>query len=129
MEFKRRHTLKSGFSTAALSSVVFLLLLFFILTSTSLSQNGIALHLPDTHEENMITIDPTTVTVTANGKYLVNDFEVEKDQIEANLLSLTEGSNTPSFTIRADENAKHKDVVFLLQIAKKNNFNTAIATQ
>ena len=129
MEFKRRHTLKSGFSTAALSSVVFLLLFFFILSSSSLSQSGLAIHLPETNEENAIMIDPTTVTVTANGKYLVNDFEVEKNQIEANLLSLTEGSETPSFTIRADENAKHKDVVFLLQIAKKNNFNTAIATQ
>lgn len=129
MEFKRRYTLKSGFSTAALSSVVFLVLFFFVLTSSTFSQEGIGVQLPNSENNEAIMLDPTTITVTAAGKYLVNDFEVNKDQIEANLLSLTEGSETPGFTIRADANAKHKDVLFLLEIAKKNHFNTAIATQ
>ncbi|HAI81853.1 MAG TPA: biopolymer transporter ExbD, partial [Chryseobacterium sp.] len=34
----------------------------------------------------------------------------------------------PSFTIRADENTKHKDVVFVMGIAETHKFNLAIAT-
>lgn len=128
MEFKREYKIKAGFSSASLASVLFLLLLFMVMIGFSLSHTAINLQLPHAGMREASMLDPTTVTVSADGKYLVNDYEVSPEQIELNLLSLTEGMERPGITIKADENARHKDVVFLMEIAQRHRFNIAIAT-
>ena len=68
------------------------------------------------------------VTIKEDGKYFVNDKEIAKDQLENYLVSTLKGEEKPSFTIRADENTKHKDVVFVMGIAENHQYNLAIAT-
>ena len=63
-----------------------------------------------------------------DGKYFVNDKEIPKEQLENQLVNALKGEANPSFTIRADGNSKHKDVVFVMGIAETHHFNLAIAT-
>ena len=53
---------------------------------------------------------------------------VTKEQLEQNIVKLVEGTPNPTFTFRADENTKHKDVVFAMEIAEKHKYGLAIAT-
>ena len=62
------------------------------------------------------------------GKYFVNDKEIPKENLENYLVQELKNETTPTFTIRADENTKHKDVVFVMGIAETHQFNLAIAT-
>jgi len=53
---------------------------------------------------------------------------VTREQLEPLIVSKLTNQTNRSFTIRADENTMHKDVVFVMEIAEKNKFNIAIAT-
>lgn len=128
MELKRRNRISAEFSMASMTDIIFLLLIFFMITSTAISQSAIEVSLPKADAENPSVQDPTFVTITADGKYYVNDKEIPKEQLEQYLVNTLQGVKNPTFTIRADENTKHKDVVFAMAIAEAHQYNLAIAT-
>jgi biopolymer transport protein ExbD len=53
---------------------------------------------------------------------------VSSGQLEPTIVNKLTNQTNKSFTIRADENTLHKDVVFVMEIAEKHKFNIAIAT-
>ena len=99
-----------------------------MITSSAISQSAIDVKLPKADAANPSVQDPSTVTIKEDGKYFVNDKEIPKDQLEDLLVTALKDLPNPSFTIRADENTKHKDVVFVMGIAETHKFNLAIAT-
>ena len=113
---------------ASMTDIIFLLLIFFMITSSAISQSAIDVKLPKADAANPSVQDPSTVTIKEDGKYFVNDKEIPKDQLEDVLVTALKDLPNPSFTIRADENTKHKDVVFVMGIAETHKFNLAIAT-
>ena len=128
MELKRRNRVNAEFSMASMTDIIFLLLIFFMITSSAISQSAIEVKLPKADASNPTAQDPSTVTIKEDGKYFVNDKEIPKDQLENQLVNALKGEKNPTFTIRADGNTKHKDVVFVMGIAETYHFNLAIAT-
>lgn len=128
MELKRRNRVNAEFSMASMTDIIFLLLIFFMITSSAISQSAIDVKLPQAVSVNPSTQDPTTVSIKEDGKYYVNDQEIQKQDLEKYLVNALKSEQTPAFTIRADENTKHKDVVFVMSIAETHHFNLAIAT-
>ena len=128
MELKRRNRVNAEFSMASMTDIIFLLLIFFMITSSAISQSAIDVKLPSAEAINPSVQDQSTVTIKEDGKYFVNDKEIAKEQLEQFLVNALKDDAAPSFTIRADENSKHKDVVFVMGIAETHKFNLAIAT-
>lgn len=128
MELKRRNRVNAEFSMASMTDIIFLLLIFFMITSSAISQSAIDVKLPKADATNVSAQDPSTVTINPEGKYFVNDKEVPKEQLENVLVNALKDETNPTFTIRADENTRHKDVVFVMGIAETHKFNLAIAT-
>lgn len=128
MELKRKNRVNAEFSMASMTDIIFLLLIFFMITSSAISQSAIDVKLPKATATNPSVQDPSTVTIKEDGKYFVNDKAISKEELENYLVNTLKGETTPSFTIRADENTKHKDVVFVMSIAETHHFNLAIAT-
>ncbi|MDO4224651.1 MAG: biopolymer transporter ExbD [Bergeyella zoohelcum] len=128
MELKRRNRVSAEFSMASMTDIIFLLLIFFMITSSAITQSAIEVKLPEASETQEARQDPTAVTIDKDGKYFVGDKEIPKDQLEQHLVEALKDQEHPSFTIRADENTKHKAVVFAMEIAEKHQFNIAIAT-
>ena len=71
----------SEFSLAGLADIILLLLIFFILTSSFVTQFGIQVTLPQT--DTGVTTDNSyvTVTVTDEGNYFVDQNRVEQAQL------------------------------------------------
>ncbi|WP_417427994.1 ExbD/TolR family protein [Halpernia sp.] len=128
MELKRKNRINAEFSMASMTDIIFLLLIFFMITSSAISQSAIDVKLPKADATNTSTQDPTTVTITEAGQYFINDKEIDKENLENYLINTLKTESTPTFTIRADQNTKHKDVVFVMEIAEKHKYNLAIAT-
>ncbi len=128
MELKRRNRVNAEFSMASMTDIIFLLLIFFMITSSAISQSAIEVKLPNADTANPSAQDPATVTINEAGKYYVNDKEIPKENLENYLVQELKNETIPTFTIRADENTKHKDVVFVMGIAEMHKFNLAIAT-
>ena len=128
MELKRRNKVSAEFSMASMTDIIFLLLIFFMITSSAITQSAIDVKLPKAVSGNPSVQTPTEVTITQEGKYFVNDKEIAKENLEDYIVNALKEEQNPTFTIRADKNTKHGDVVFAMGIAETHKFNLAIAT-
>ena len=128
MKLNRRNKANPDFSLAAMTDVILLLLIFFMITSSVANQSAIDVQLPKGTEESPNLPDPVTVSIKPDGSYFVEDKPVDRTQLENAIVQRLQNTANPSFTIRADKNSLHKDVVFVMEIAEKHKYNIAIAT-
>lgn len=128
MKLKRRNKANPEFSLAAMVDVILLLLIFFMVTSAAANQSAIDVELPKGELENPSIPNQVTVSIKDDGSYFVDDVAVKKEALESVIVEKLKNTPKPSFTIRADKNSFHKDVVFAMEIAEKHKFSIAIAT-
>lgn len=128
MELKRRNRISAEFSMASMTDIIFLLLIFFMITSSAISQSAIDVKLPEVSTEAVPAQDPTTISITKEGAFYLNDEPIERTLLEQKLVAVLSGQQDKTFTIRADKQTPHGDVVFVMEIAEKHQYNLAIAT-
>lgn len=128
MKIQRRNKANPEFSLAAMTDVILLLLIFFMITSAVANQSAIDVKLPKGENEAPNIPDPVTVSIKPDGSYFVDDVAVNKNELENTIVTKLDKVSSPSFTIRADKDCLHKDVVFVMEIAEKYKYNIAIAT-
>ena len=102
MAIKTRLRRTAEFSTASMSDLVFLLLIFFVLVSTLVSPNAIKLLLPSSNSKTMA---KQTVTIYINefNEFFVGETPVTEDQLEALLTPLVAGDTEASIVLRMDK--------------------------
>ncbi len=133
MNFGSRDNEERRMNLTPLIDVVFLLLIFFMVTTTFEKQARLKLELPEASpavqaaEDNRVII-----TVTEDGKFFVNSNPLKdsgrKTLTNALLLIVKDDRNMPVI-IRADANATHKNVVKVIDVLTRLGFKkTAIAT-
>ncbi|TXI87732.1 MAG: biopolymer transporter ExbD [Chryseobacterium sp.] len=128
MNLKRKNKVSPDFSLASMTDIVFLLLIFFMLTSTATNPSALDVKLPKADGAEAQT-EIVSVSISPEGKYYINDTEVDSINLEANLQEKFVNVPDPAFIINADENAKHKDVVYVMSLANKNKYKIVIATE
>lgn len=117
----------STFSLAGLADIILLLLVFFILTSSFVTQFGIQVTLPKT--ETGVTTDDqyVTVTLTEEGTYFVNESPVTREGL---LTAIRNSAGTKSaLLMRADEKASIGQFAVVANIAKALNLRILMATE
>lgn len=128
MKIQRRNKATPEFSLAAMVDVILLLLIFFMVTSAASNISAIDVKLPKAGLESPNIPNETAVAIKADGAYFLNDKPVRREELEPKIVELLQKQPSPSFTIRADRDAFHKDVVFVMEIAEKHKYSIAIAT-
>lgn len=119
MNFRPRPRDEIGLDLTSLIDVVFLLLLFFMLTTTFVETGRLKVDLPEAgeaaaegrQEQRVIEID-------AQGRYALDGEEVHIDQLAARLRPSAGGDGEGSVLVRADGRASHQDVVRALDAAR-----------
>ena len=126
MAIRIRNKKSLEFSTASMSDLVFLLLVFFILVSTLVSPNAIPLTLPNSNSPKVIDAKKdVTVYINENLQYFINDEDnlISEDQLEsslnAELMSATEGN----VILRVDQTVDVQYIVNVIDVV--NNVNTS----
>lgn len=118
---------------SSMTDVVFLLLIFFLVTSTLVNPNALKLLLPKSTGQ---VAAKATVSVSVkdwhNGTYSyhINGSQtpVMFSEVEDELIDLLIGEEDPTFSIYADETVPVREVVALMNIAKKNHYKVIMAT-
>jgi biopolymer transport protein ExbD len=130
MGLKKRNKVNAEFNMSSLTDIIFLLLIFFMLTSTLVSPNALNLKLPGSSSK---TVAPSTISVSVTAD---SDFYIQNKEINPNdLLSLlkieiakeTDKENV-TVVINTDENAPIKDVVKVMDAAYKLQVKAILAT-
>ena len=134
MAIKRTTKVDSGFSMSSMTDIVILLLIFILVTSTLINPNALKLLLPKSTGQVSA---KATVSVsikhwqdTDSFSYHINGDEtpVRFDLIEDELIELLQTEEDPTFSIYADETVPIKEVVAVMNIAKRNHYKVIMAT-
>ncbi len=100
------------------ADIVFLLLIFFMLSSTFVSEPGIKLNLPKTKTAEIDPDNKIIVTVSPDETIYINDKRTTLDEVESEIKVLLMSKPSSPVILRADKNVKHGVVVSLLDKAR-----------
>jgi len=113
-----------------LIDVVFLLLIFFMVSTTFVYTNSLKVNLPKAKGESVETQKNVNVSITKVGALLVNGKEVPKIAFKNKIKKLYSENPNAIVIIQADKDSKHGDVVFVMDESKKAGFDRfAIAAE
>ncbi len=126
MAIYTRNKKSIAFSMASMSDLVFLLLIFFMLTSTLVSPNAIKLLLPSSSSRTMA---KQTVTIYINDKfkYFVNENQVNLASLQDKIDNKIAGQVDASVVLRADKSVPLQYVVNVIDAV--NNINQKYGTK
>jgi biopolymer transport protein ExbD len=131
MALKRRNKVEVSFSMASMTDIVFLLLLFFMITSTQVAPNALKLLLPQSDNQT-IAKAITTISITADLKYFINQDgdlkRVELSDIEPFLNKVLKQNEETYIALHADKTVPIEYVVKIMNIAKRNEIKMILAT-
>ena len=130
---KRRAKISPNFSMASMTDVIFLLLIFFMITSTVVSPNAIKVLLPQGKQQTSakpltrVIIDKDLNFYAAFG----NDKEqsLTLDELTPFLQSCAEKEPEMYVALYADEAVPYREIVKVLNIANENHFKMVLATR
>ena len=112
---------------ASMTDLVFLLLIFFMLTSTLVTSSALDVILPKSKAQS-VNKASITVTIDADLKVSVNDAVVPMDQLELQLLSLASQDPERLVILRADESVPTGETGRIMDIAYRNRLKLVLAT-
>jgi biopolymer transport protein ExbD len=127
MGFQQKNKVEAAFSMSSMTDIIFLLLIFFMLTSSFITPSGLPVNLPSS-ETSDIVMQEVTVSVTKDLKYSVNDKVVARDQIKSELGSLLAGKKG-QVVLHIDKEVPVEYLVEIGGIAAGLEANVSIATK
>jgi len=133
MALKRKSKISAEFSMASMTDMIFLLLIFFMLTSTVVVPNAIKVLLPQSAQQT--SAKPITrVTINSELKYFVaygreKERRVSFEEITPFLQDCFNREPDIYVALYADETIPYKEVVKILDLANQNNFRMILVTR
>ena len=132
MALKRRNKVNAAFSMSSMTDIVFLLLIFFMVTSTLIAPNALKLLLPQSNNQTAAKAI-TTVSITKDRRYWINDDgklqRVAFQEIEPFLQNKYGTPNDNIFiSLHADKTVPVEEVVKMMNIARRNKYKMILAT-
>lgn len=140
MALKRNFQQLDTFSMSSMTDVIFLLLIFFMVTSTIIFPAAIDVNLPQSSEQTS-TKPVTEVYIDAEHQfYLVADRndstgilnqprQLTIEQLEAELTGIQQADSTRAIALYADSVADYGKVVSVLDIAARKNMKMVLSTR
>lgn len=112
---------------SGMTDIVFLLLIFFMITSTLIAPNALKLLLPQSIHQTMA--NPiTTVSITRNFEFFVETTPVNIADLERVLQERLAGEAEPTISLHVDRSVPMEQVVIVMNIAKDNRYRLILAT-
>jgi biopolymer transport protein ExbD len=126
MAIETRNKRNATFSMASMSDLVFLLLIFFMLTSTLVAPNAIKLLLPQSKSKTMAK-QTITVYINERSEFFVNETRFEEEGLEPELSDQLAGQVDGSVVLRADQSVPVQYIVVVIDAV--NNINKRYNTK
>ena len=109
-------------NVTSLIDVMFLLLIFFMVSSTFKNQPAINLVLPRSATASETVDTPAILFLTTEGEVYLNDTLVDKETLATRLKEMHDETSEDRMVLRADQNASHGRVVALIDTIKQSGF-------
>lgn len=127
MGLQSKHKVDATFSMSSMTDIIFLLLIFFMLTSSFITPSGLPVNLPSS-EASDIVMQEVTVTVTKDLRFSVNDRIVNREDVKAELTALL-AEKKGQVVLHIDKEVPVEYLVEIGGIAAGLEANVSIATR
>lgn len=130
MKFEPRNKPLTFFTFASLTDIVLLLLIFFLLTSSFITQSGIRIQLPRSEMKEQLSDKYIIITLTPENEiYLFNE-KVEKANLSLKLKEFLGKEKDKLVVLRADKSVPIQEVIDIMDITKSVGLTRfVVATQ
>jgi biopolymer transport protein ExbD len=130
MRFSKKESKDIEVNLTPLIDVVFLLLIFFMVSTTFIYSNSIDVNLPAAKGDETSISENIRVVLTQSGVINIDGVAFEEAQVEAQLAEMKKNKPESTVIIEADKNVTHGRVVFVMDASRKAGFEKfAIAVE
>jgi biopolymer transport protein ExbD len=127
MALRSRNKVSASFSMASMTDIVFLLLIFFMITSTLVHPTALKLLLPKSN--NQVEASPrTSISITEDLQYFIEDERINPEELEQRLIQMLGNSEDAYIALHVDRSVQTQYVVEVMNIANRNKYKMILAT-
>jgi biopolymer transport protein ExbD len=127
MQFREKRTTKNIISLTSMVDMLFLILLFFLVTSTFMEQPNIKLELPSTKYAATSKLEERELIISRDGQFLFQKKPVERKDLLAVLKSAFTKQDDKTLVLRADKNVPYGEIVYVMDSAKGAGLKRIVA--
>ena len=129
MKLKSDNKVNANFQMSSLTDIIFLLLIFFMLTSTLVAPNAIKINLPSATGQT-IASQSVYVTIDEQDQIYVKEQPVASTELEEQLIAAVNDTeeSSPTVVIRADKQSTNERLVDILKLGPKYDLKVILAT-
>lgn len=127
MQFRQKRIIKPVINIAPVVDVLFLLLIFFMVTSTFVEQPNIKLELPTTKHSETSRTEKMVLTISRDGQLFLQDMPVDKRNLEKALRRIILDTGDETLVLKADKLVPYGVVVDAMDDAKGAGYKKIIA--
>ncbi len=126
MQFSEKNRKRIHINVTSLIDVMFILLIFFMVTSSFIEQPGMKLELPATKSRQIARVERMVIYINREGQMFLNDKPVEMVNLAEEIKALLPYSEQKTLILKADKQAEHGLVVEVMDIAKQNGLEKLV---
>ena len=131
MGLKKKSKVSADFNMSSLTDIIFLLLIFFMLTSSVITPNALNLKMPG-KSNSTVTVDsePDDITIRRDGSFTVNGRRVSKSNVEKTIRDLQRKKRGKlDLTISPSKSAPTESVALVMDVARRLGVNGILAME
>ena len=125
----KRLTPLSLFSQSSLTDIVLLLLIFFLLTSSFVTNFGIKVNIPKAESGSTTQNEFISVAITKEGEFYVDGDLTARGSLALQIRAVRNNKQSKTIILRADKDAKVDDAVYVMNVGKALDLNLVMATE
>lgn len=125
-KFRTRRKGRALINITSLIDVLFLLLIFLMVSSTFLEQPGIQLELPEAQSSVLVEQKEFTLFVSQNGTLFLNDSEISLEDLEVRIRKALPGMKDGALVLKADKDVNYGLVVGVMDAVKNSGLKKLI---
>jgi biopolymer transport protein ExbD len=128
MNIRGRNKVNPNFNMSSMTDIVFLLLIFFMLTSTLVTVSAIDVLLPKAggKTENKTSV---AVSITNKSVFYIDKSKVSEADLENEILKNVGADKAKTVVIRGDKDVPYKNVMKIIDIANRNKLKMILAVK
>lgn len=127
MKLESKNKLDPNFSMSSLTDIIFLLLIFFLLTSSLVSVNALEILLPSSSSTTNAKAG-SNIAITADKQYYFNKEKINFNDLESLLTTAKNENPEETVTLFAEKSVAWEEVVKVVDLAKNLELQIIAAT-
>lgn len=126
MQFKEKKSKRSSINVTSLIDVMFILLIFFMVSSSFVEQPGMKLELPTIKSKEVARVDNLVLFVSKDDVIYLDDKQVSMENLAAEITAAIPNIKEKTLVLKADRETQHGVIVQIMDIAKRNGLKKII---